>query len=192
MVVRKKIYTNSNNYLYPIYEYKNEECKKEFFDFEIVNNEATITKVKKLLPNNTIYLPKTIKIDSKIFNVTSLASGSLEDFGYIDEFNFRFKCSIYGNSNITSLNDNFISKAIVYLYNFPNIKYVGSGDYFIYHFIMNNNLASIHYYNLFSDYPYNNFYIGDKCRIIDVTDEELELMNNYKTQLEYFESYKFF
>ncbi len=176
----KSKFYNQKHSLYPIYEYKNEEYKVEFFDFEIVNDSAYITNVKQFTSERDVYLPSTIKIDNKNYKVVGIKASAFETImaDIIKNGGIYYSINIYGNANITSLDDEFVSYAKLRLYNFSNLETVGYGNYIINDFIMNDKLLSIHTFNILSSLEKNDVYIGEKCKLIDLTEYEKNIFND--------------
>lgn len=177
--VKSRFY-NEKHSLYPIYEYKNEEYKAEFFDFEIENESAYITNVKKFTSERDVYLPSTIKIDNKNYKVIGIRTGAFETImaNIIQNGGIYYSINIYGNANITSLDDEFVSYAKLGLYNFSNLETVGYGNYIINDLTMNDKLLSIHTFNILSSLEKNDVYIGEKCKLIDLTEYEKKILND--------------
>lgn len=176
----KSRFYNQKHSLYPIYEYKNEEYKAEFFDFEIENESAYITNVKKFTSERDVYLPSTIKIDNKNYKVTGIRTGAFETImaNIIQNGGIYYSINIYGNANITSLDDEFVSYAKLGLYNFSNLETVGYGNYIINDLTMNDKLLCIHTFNILSSLEKNDVYIGEKCKLIDLTEYEKKIFND--------------
>lgn len=174
---KKSLFHRSKHKLYPIYEYKNEEFKNEFFDFEIKDDVAYISNVKKYTNDYVIYFPDTIKINSKKYKVVGVKANSILE----DEYDYKYKeYTVYGTNNLMYLDDYFASKVSLKMYNFPNLKNIGDGNYFINHFNMNNNLESVHIFNILksSSYESSIVYLGDNCKLIGLTDFEKELFSD--------------
>lgn len=120
---KKSLFYGSKHKLYPIYEYKNEEFKNEFFDFEIKDDVAYISNVKKYTNDHVIYLPDTIKINSKKYKVVGVKANSIVE----DEYDYKYKeYTVYGTNNLMYLDDYFASKVSLKMYNFPNLKNINS------------------------------------------------------------------
>lgn len=157
----KKHFFYKDSY-YPLCEYKSNVNLDDYFDFEIENNEAYISKYKG--KSDTVYLPSTYK-NYKVVGVKSCA---------FDEESFVR--NIYGNENILRLEDRFIENDVhlVYFHNFPNLEYLGYGSYNIGYFMLNNNLKQAHSLNLLN--VMERLYIGDKLELLSPDEEEINFI----------------
>ena len=177
--VKSRFY-NEKHYLYPIYEYKNEDYKNEFFDFELENDYAYVSSVKRFTSERDVYLPETVKIDNKNYKVVGIKANAF-DKAMTKVFQYGmtyYTVHIYGTANITSLDDEFISYAELRLYNFSNLTTVGYGNFIINYFVMNDKLLSIHTFNLLNSRVYNDIYIGKKCKLVDLTEYEKNILKD--------------
>ena len=155
----KKHFFYKDSY-YPLCEYKSNVNLDDYFDFEIENNEAYISKYK----GN--------------YKVVGVKSGAFDEESFVR--------NIYGNENILRLEDRFIENdgfKFVYFHNFPNLEYLGYGSYNIGYFMLNNNLKQAHSLNLLNVNIMERLYIGDNLELLSPDEEEI---NFILSQINYF------
>ncbi|UKI50529.1 MAG: hypothetical protein L6U99_03695 [Clostridium sp.] len=77
--VKSRFY-NEEHYLYPIYEYKKMRITKKriFLIFELENDYAYVSSVKRFTSERDVYLPETVKIDNKNYKVVGIKANAFD------------------------------------------------------------------------------------------------------------------
>lgn len=140
-----------------------------------------------------IKIPESVKIDGKTYNVTGVKENTFRHYGYYFDIFSKFdskndkglvakerKICIVGNKNIKILEDNWIDFPEINMFMFPNLEYLGNGDYTIIYFKMSNSVETAYMRNFVRTVDYGDesekdqIYIGENLKFIEYTNEDLE------------------
>lgn len=196
---KKYLFNWKNKEIYYSFKYKKSFDVNEWFDFEIINDkEVYISRYRS--DSKFIKIPESVKIDGKKYIVTGIKENAfvfrnstyyLNIFSYNKLNDYRGllekekEICIVGNKNIKFLEDNWINFPRINMFMFPNLKYLGNGDYSISYFNLNNNLETAYMRNFVrsnfdGEMRKDKLYIGDNLKLIEYTKDDLaSIKNNY-------------
>ena len=194
---KKYLFNWKNKEIYYSFKYKKSFDLNEWFDFEIINgNEVYISRC--ITKSKFIKIPESVEIDGKKYIVTGIKENAFKCIGssdYLDIFSYNKlndnrglldkerEISIIGNKYIKTLEDGWNQIPEINMFMFPNLEYLGNGDYSIQYFKINNNLKTAYMRNFVrsnfdGEMQVDKIYIGDNLKFIEYTNDDLKSIKN--------------